>query len=272
MGPTIGLRHTDGKPAARMGTTTPTELGAITRTVADWLGAVVGGAQVHVAPIEADGVHVLLVAIQRAGAAHSAREGAVRFRLDYLVSCVDKGDPLAALDRLGQLVAALTRHPEWSLDTLGAEVRSSANGLASGGLASGGLELWRALELKPRAAVLVGVPWIVTHEGPAPAPPAERLDVQLGATRSLSGRVVGVGRGAGGAPLRAPLSGARIAVPDLGKSTTTDHEGRFSLAGIVARDGFALHIAARGHRQVVRIDVADAEPLEIEFAFDGVMR
>jgi hypothetical protein len=158
-------------------------------------------------------------------------------------------------------VAALTRHPEWSLDTLGSDVRASASGST--------FDLWRALELKPRPAVVVGVPWLVTHEGPPLAPPAERLDVQLGPTRSLSGRVVGVGRAASGAAMRAPLPGARVAVPDLGKSTTTDHEGRFSLAGVVARDGFALHVAARGQRQVVRIDVADVEPLEIEFVFDG---
>jgi hypothetical protein len=250
-----------------MGTTTPAELGATTRAVADWLGAAVGGAELHVAPSEADGVHVNLLAIQRAGAAHSAREGAVRFRLDYLVSCVDRAEPMAALDRLGRLVSALTRHPDWSLETLGSDVRASASGNWSMGL-----ELWRALGLAPRPAVLVGVPWVVAHEGPPPAPPAERLDLQLGPTRSLAGRVIGVGRGASGATLRAPLPGARVALPDLGKSTTTDHEGRFSLAGIVARDGFALHVAARGQRQVVRIDVADAEPLEIEFILDGVLR
>jgi hypothetical protein len=154
------------------------------------------------------------------------------------------------------------------------EPRHARLGLASRrprALARAGAQAARGAQ-RPRAAVLVGVPWLVTHEGPPAAPPAERLDVQLGPTRSLTGRVVGVGRGASGADLRAPLPGARVTVPDLGKSTTTDHEGRFSLAGIVARDGFALHIAARGQRQVVRIDVADVEPLEIEFVFDGVMR
>ncbi|MBK8978598.1 MAG: carboxypeptidase regulatory-like domain-containing protein [Planctomycetes bacterium] len=234
-------------------TTSDDGLDATTRAVRDAVAAACG-APVHLAPTDADGAHVWLVELRRAGAARGVAQDELRFAARYVVSFTRSDDPLDAHARLGRIVAALADHADWALDTDGIDT-----------------ELWRAVGVPPRPAIAVLAPWRVERRK-AVGPPALRLGVEVEGITSLRGAVVGIARGDGDTALRAPLAGASVRAPALGRSAITGRDGTFVLDGIRATGDITLHVAARGRQRTVRLDPAAAQPLEIEIDMDGATR
>jgi hypothetical protein len=122
------------------------------------------------------------------------------------------------------------------------------------------VELWRALDLRPRAALLVDVPAQVDRA--TPRPPLVRGPLRLDGApmRSLRGQVVGPGD--------VPLAGMRVEAPVVGASTYTDDGGRFAFGGLPAGDPARLVLVGRG-RQFQAEVTADADaPVLIRCDFE----
>jgi hypothetical protein len=122
------------------------------------------------------------------------------------------------------------------------------------------LELWRALGLRPRAALLVDVPAQVDRE--TPRVPLVRAGLALHGTplERLQGRVVGPGD--------VPLVGIRVEAPVIGAATYTDNGGRFAFGGLPAGDPARLVLTGRG-RQFEAEVTADAQaPVLIRCDFE----
>jgi hypothetical protein len=116
------------------------------------------------------------------------------------------------------------------------------------------VELWRAMGLRPRAALLVDVPAQV--ERATPRVPLVRGPLTLNGTpmRPLRGRVVGPGD--------VPLAGIRVEAPVIGASTYTDNGGRFTFDGLPAGDPARLVLAGRGRQFEAEVSTdADAPAL-----------
>jgi hypothetical protein len=122
------------------------------------------------------------------------------------------------------------------------------------------VELWRALGLRPRAALLVDVPAQV--ERATPRVPLVRGPLTLDGTpmRSLSGRVVGPGD--------VPLAGIRVEAPVVGASTYTDNGGRFAFGGLPAGDPARLVLVGRGRQFEAEVGTDADAPVLIRCDFE----
>lgn len=118
-------------------------------------------------------------------------------------------------------------------------------------------ELWRAFGIPPRPALMLQAPMI--HEVPRPRAPSVRQPLVL--TTETMGLVQGVVLGPGDLP----MVGARVGIPDLGKFVSTDHDGRFSLAGVPAKMR-RLRVECKGKAFDVEAQ-AGGEPLVIRYQF-----
>jgi hypothetical protein len=122
------------------------------------------------------------------------------------------------------------------------------------------VELWRALDLRPRAALLVDVPTQVDRA--TPRPPLVRGPLRLDGApmRSLRGQVVGPGD--------VPLAGIRVEAPSIGVSTYTDDGGRFAFGGLPAADPARLVLVGRGRQFAAEVSADADAPVLIRCDFE----
>jgi hypothetical protein len=109
------------------------------------------------------------------------------------------------------------------------------------------VSLWSALDVVPRPAFIVRVP--LRRERPKRIVPMVRqpVVVETSAIMSLQGVVVGPGD--------VPLMGARVEMPELHVSATTDHNGRFRFGGVpVAPTKKKLRVRAKGRELTIEAD------------------
>ncbi len=122
------------------------------------------------------------------------------------------------------------------------------------------VELWSALGLRPRAALLVDVPAQVDRETPRVPLVRAGLALEGKPLEALRGRVVGPGD--------VPLVGIRVEAPVIGAATYTDTGGRFAFGGVPAGDPARLLLTGRG-RQFEAEVTADAQaPVLIRCDFE----
>ncbi len=144
-------------------------------------------------------------------------------------------EPATAHRLLGQLVFAALANPEFDVDLQPLPPES-----------------WLALNIAPRPAFFLRVP--LRLEQPEPDVPLVRAPVVLNGTpvTTLHGIIHG--------PNQTPLSGARIELPALQRSTYSDAHGKFHFATIPAGHQQAVRIKAKG--QLVELSAAPTtEPL-----------
>jgi hypothetical protein len=122
------------------------------------------------------------------------------------------------------------------------------------------VELWRALDLRPRAALLVDVPAQVDRV--TARPPLVRGPLRLDGApmRSLRGQVVGPGD--------VPLAGMRVDAPVVGASTYTDDGGRFAFGGLPAGDPARLVLVGRGRQFQAEVNADADAPVLIRCDFE----
>jgi hypothetical protein len=122
-------------------------------------------------------------------------------------------------------------------------------------------ETWRALGVRPRAAVQVDVPVHIARK--LPAPPLVRGPLQLDGAPlvRLHGRVLGPGD--------VPVPGVRVRAPDVGASAETDRNGGFALAGVPAAVPTRLLITGKGLHLTAEV-VATAQPVDLHCDFEEV--
>jgi hypothetical protein len=122
------------------------------------------------------------------------------------------------------------------------------------------VELWRALDLRPRAALLVDVPAQVERATPRTPLVRGPLKLEGAPLQALRGQVVGPGD--------IPLAGIRVEAPVVGASTYTDNGGRFAFGGLPAGAPARLVLVGRG-RQFQAEVTADADaPVLIRCDFE----
>ena len=122
------------------------------------------------------------------------------------------------------------------------------------------VELWQALGLRPRAALLVDVPAQVERATPRVPLVRGPLTVHGTPMRSLSGRVVGPGD--------VPLAGIRVEAPVLGTSTYTDNGGRFAFGGLPAGEPARLVLVGRGRQFEAEVSTDAEAPVLIRCDFE----
>jgi hypothetical protein len=105
-------------------------------------------------------------------------------------------------------------------------------------------DLWLALGVKPRPALILRVPLRLARPEPAVGIVLHPIVINEAPLRSLSGRVLGPGD--------IPLAGARLELPSLGLAVRTDHRGHFTFPPIpIDPLPTELVISARG--RVLRV-------------------
>jgi hypothetical protein len=174
-----------------------------TTQLADWLSDVTGQAVRTTVPDEATGVTVWPLALlpdqQLRGV--GAREP-FRFQVRHLVTSVLP----AMLDKV--LVAAV--HAGQPLITLEPPEP----------------ELWLALGARPRPALLVDVPAMISRAQPVAPRVRGPLRIAGGPVQAVRGRVVGPGD--------VPLPGVQVEIISTGTAVRTGSDGRFSLSAAPA--------------------------------------
>jgi hypothetical protein len=130
----------------------------------------------------------------------------LQVRLGYLVT-TSGGDVAQAHKRLGTLLFAALKHPDW-------EVRYPGDST----------EVWRAVGEPPRAGFILSVLLRQPVEA-EPAPPVRfPLRVEGTGSRAMEGLVLG--------PDDVPISDAFVEIPSLALTTRSDVRGRFRFAAI----------------------------------------
>lgn len=142
------------------------------------------------------------------------------FRVRYLVSA-SAADPMEQHALLGNLMMA-------ALERSGTDIEPDAPPL----------ELWRAFGVKPRPAFILSVAWSYQKDAPQRPTVKHPLSVDSRPVGPMSGVVLG--------PEDAPIMAARLEIPALGLSTTSDRVGHFHFAGTPRGADLRLRITARG--------------------------
>ncbi len=190
--------------------------------VRDWLKSVASDASVSFA-IPSDGaaqltLYAYLFDIDRPLAADSGRVPPLRLRLAYLVTASGP-DPLAAHAVLSKVIAAADGDPDFSLEFGPAATTA-----------------WAALNLPARAGFVLRATAVREREGTI-APPVKSARLETVSLEPLSGRVV--------ANDGTPLPGAIVEAASLGKSVSTDANGRFVLEGASNEIDVPLHVRVK---------------------------
>lgn len=209
--------------------------------IRDWLAPALDGAAVSfeapAAAPEGRGVSVHLLDLLDAPPPSGPDRSPVQVALRYLVTA---WAPTAEErhDLLDATIVAAAEQPGVDLD-----------------LSPTPPELWRALGVPPQPSVRLRV--VARWARPVtPAPPVrEPLVLRAAGVSRLDGVVVGPGD--------TGLAGARVELPSLARSTTTDGAGRFSFARVPDAPATTVLVArAKGREVAVRVDVG-ADPVVV---------
>jgi hypothetical protein len=162
----------------------------------------------------------------------------LRLRIRYLITSDHRGS--GALDRL--LVAAVA---ETTIQLVAEPVP---------------VEIWRALGVRPRAALQVELPIHVQRTIPVIPVVRTPLRVDHAPVAVLRGRVLGPGS--------VPVPGARIQVIGAEASTTSDNHGTFTLPGLPSGP-VRLLVSGKGLRLVTEVE-ASTQPVDLLCDFEEV--
>jgi len=171
-------------------------------------------------PTSTKGIHLYLLGLRHTPPQRGTNRSSWPLELRYLVTAHGP-DLLEAHQLLANvLIAAIERD--------GMEVESQPLPW----------EAWLALGAKPQPAFILCVPWVYEKQLPTARPVLEPLVINGGALVNLSGTVVGPGD--------KPLMYARVELPALGLSSSTDHHGRFHFSGTPQGMDLQLRVVAKG--------------------------
>ena len=123
------------------------------------------------------------------------------------------------------------------------------------------LEIFAALGLPPRPALILGLP-LVHVEGAAPAPRVTRPPaVRAEPAGTLWGKLVG--------PDALPIAAAQVELPAFGRVTETDRTGQFQFHGVPADPaGQTIRVRARGAERSFRLAAGrDEGPVTVRMSF-----
>ncbi|HEY1656501.1 MAG TPA: carboxypeptidase regulatory-like domain-containing protein [Candidatus Tumulicola sp.] len=191
--------------------------------VRDWLASTASEAAISFAlPTEEDAaltVHAYLYDIDRPLAASSGRLPPVQLRLAYLVTSSGP-DPLAAHAVLSKIIAAADANPQFTLEFGPAAATA-----------------WTALHLPARAGFVLRATAVKPRDGSI-APPVRSARIDSISLEPIVGRVV--------ATDGTPLPGAIVEAASIGRSVTTDANGRFTLEGATNEIDLPLRVRVKG--------------------------
>jgi hypothetical protein len=121
-------------------------------------------------------------------------------------------------------------------------------------------QTWAALQVRPRAALVVEVAIRLPRPTPTPVRVRGPLRIADAPLTTLRGRVLG--------PDAVPVPGAVVRATDIGVSTHTGRDGSFALSGVPATESVHLLVSARGARLSTQISPRSAEPLVLSLPID----
>lgn len=216
--------------------------------LADWAKRTGGVAEVHLGPpAEGDGPGVGLYLLEIRQRPQAAGNGLPDFQasLRYLVTSW-ASEPAAAHRTLGQLLFAAMAEPTFEVDLTPVDPVT-----------------WAALACAPRPAFVLQVPLRQPRVAPRVPVVKAPLVVQLSPFSTLFGQVVG--------PSNVPVTGARVALPDLEIAQETDRTGRFQFDMVPADAGeVELLVSARGQQMVVQATAPTSESAPLVVHFDSL--
>jgi hypothetical protein len=124
------------------------------------------------------------------------------------------------------------------------------------------VETWLALRVRPRTALVVEMPIRVGR--PVAATPLVRGPIRVEGVPmvALHGTVLGPGN--------VPVPGVRVRAVDVGGSTHTDGDGRFTLPGLPAVGTTRLSVSGKGLHLSTDVVVASAQHLVLHCDFEEV--
>lgn len=195
----------------------------------DWLTTVADGNDISFALPSNDAskltLSVYLFDIDRPAAVPSGRTPPLQLRLGYLISACGP-DPIAAHALLGKIVAEAGTQSQYSLE-FGAPAAAA----------------WTALHLSARASFILRAT-ASADIGGVVAKPVRTTVLSSLPIEALSGTVT--------ASDGTPLSGATVAIPELGRTTTAGADGTFMLEGVTSAVDLTLHARAKGREAIVK--------------------
>jgi len=220
------------------------------RHLADWIGETLKDVEVSLVPPAASEttkkVCLYLVELLQSPPARGIRRPPLVMTLRYLVT-THAPTPEEAHNMLGQLVVAALQNAEFEVEQDSLPV-----------------SFWTAIGLKPQPSFVLRVPF--KHERPEKVAPfvKRQLVIKQLPLRVLEGQVVG--------PEDIPIMDARVELPALDLSTSTDARGRFRFSSIPAASGpRQLRIRAKGREFSINTEQAEsgAQPLVIHLQLEG---
>ena len=179
---------------------------------------------------EAEGIciHLLGLRSEVPGAARS-QPPPLKLHLRYLVTSRSE-NPKVAHTRLGELAFAALVREDFEMIENGPSV-----------------EDWRALEMMPRAALLLEVPLTREREWKSAPPVLHEIEIRSSPVVTIGGVLLGCHD-----DVEVPLSRARVEIPSLGRSVFSDDRGRFRIRGLPGEPRVAeLVIHAKGRARTV---------------------
>ena len=222
----------------------------IDRRLEDWIASILDKVDVSLAlPGEKEtgrGVGLYLMELLHEPPARGMRRPPLQIMLRYLVTTwADK--PEEAHQMLGDLLIAASENTEF-------EVEQEPLPVA----------IWSAFGVAPRPSFVLRVSF--KHERPEKlAPPVrQQLVLKQSALRSLHGQVLG--------PQDIPIASARVEVPALQLSTSTDYEGRFHFTAVPVEPRIKLlRVRAKGREFSINTEEQagrDDEPLVLHLELE----
>lgn len=196
---------------------------AIDSRLRDWVSSIVDGtATTFLAPCrdrKTAGVCLYLMELREKRSPSTLARPPLQIVLRYLVTA-EAEDPLEAHRVLGDLAFAAMEHPDFQV-----------------ALEPPGAATWAAFGVPPRPAFLLDVPLVKERKQPV-ARLVEEPVVTVAPLSTLEGVVVG--------PRRTPIASARVEIPTLRRSTTTDYKGQFHFSALPGDRSVELIVHAKG--------------------------
>ena len=212
----------------------------------DWVGSVIEGQPVNFrAPGDKQaefGICLYLMAIREKKAPAGAGPAPLQVSLQYLVT-TRAAEPEQAHNVLGRMLFAAMENSEFEVE-----------------LEPVTAEVWSAFGVPPQPAFLLQVPLRKERAAPVAGRVRQPPIVKTAPLAAFRGVVVGPGN--------IPLPGARVEIPLMRLSTTTDHKGAFQFTALPSGLAIQLHVQAKGKALSLTAaeDRADAEsPFVIQF-------